>query len=75
MRAKFTFLKIRAQVIEWLGVPGGSMGKNPSGNAGDVGSIPGSGRSPGEGNGYPPQYSGLENSIDGIVHGDPKSRT
>ena len=36
---------------------------------GDLGSIPGLGRSPGEGNGYPLQYSGLENSMDCIVHG------
>ena len=35
---------------------------------GDLGSIPGLGRSPGEGKGYPLQYSGLENSMDGIVH-------
>ena len=38
-------------------------------NAGDPGSIPGLGRSPGEGNSYPLQYSGLQNSIDYIVHG------
>ena len=37
-------------------------------NAGDLGSIPGSGRCPGEGSGYPLQYSGLENSMDYIVH-------
>ena len=42
---------------------------------GDLGSIPGLGRSPGEGKGYPLQYSGLENSIDCIVHGVAKSRT
>ena len=41
----------------------------------DLGSIPGLGRSPGEGNGYPLQYSGRENSMDCIVHGVPKSRT
>ena len=44
-------------------------------NAGDLGSIPGLGRSSGEGNGYPLQYSGLENSIDCIVHGITKSWT
>ena len=38
-------------------------------NAEDLGSIPGLGKSPGEGNGYPLQYSGLENSMDYIVHG------
>ena len=49
-------------------------------NAGDMGLIPGSGRSPGEGNGNPLQYSGLENPMDGgawwaTVHGVAKSRT
>ena len=42
--------------------PGGSVVKNPSANAGDPCSIPGSGRSPGEGNGYTLQYSSLENA-------------
>ena len=42
---------------------------------GDLGSITGLGRYPGEGNGYPLQYSGLENSMDCIVHGVAKSRT
>ena len=44
-------------------------------NAGDLGSVPGLGRSPGKGKGYPLQYSGLENSMDCIVDGVPKSRT
>ena len=44
-------------------------------NEGDVGSIPGLGRSSGEGKGYPLQYSGLENSMDNIVHGVAKSWT
>ena len=47
-----------------VGFPGGSDGKESTYNAGDPGSIPGSGRSPGEGNGYPLQYSGLENPMD-----------
>ena len=47
-----------------LGFPGGSDGKEFTCNAGDLGSIPGLGRSAGEGNGYPFQYSGLENSMD-----------
>ena len=47
-----------------MGFPGGLAGKNLPGNAGDTGSIPGSGRSPGEGNGNPVQYSCLENSMD-----------
>ena len=45
--------------------PGGSDGKASPYNAGDLGSIPGSGRSPGEGNGNPPQYSYLENPMGG----------
>ena len=48
-----------------LGFPGGSAGKEPACSAGDLGSIPGLGRSPGEGKGYPLQYSGLENPRDG----------
>ena len=46
------------------GFSGGSVIKNPPANTGDVGSIPGSGRSPGEGNDNPLQYSCLENPID-----------
>ena len=64
------------------GFPGGSVVKNPTTHArdaGDVGSLPGSGRSPGEGKGYPLQYSGLENLINRgtsrVVHGVTKSRT
>ena len=57
-----------------LGFPDSSVGKESTYNAGDLGSIPGLGRSPGEGNGYPLQYSGLETSMDGIVHGVAKSR-
>ena len=45
------------------------------GNAGDLGSIPGLGRSPGVEKGYPPQYSGLEKSMDCIIHGVTKSQT
>ena len=57
------------------GFPGRSAGKESACNAGDLGSIPGLGRSPEEGKGYPLQYSGLENSMDCIVHGLTKSRT
>ena len=57
------------------GLPCGSAGKESAHHAGDVGSIPGFGRSSGEGKGYPLQYSGLENSMDCIVHGVAKSRT
>ena len=59
----------------FLGFPCGSAGKKSTCNAGDLGSIPGLGRSPGEGKGYPLQYSGLENSMDCIVHGVTKSCT
>ena len=48
-----------------MGFPGGSEVKVSAWNAGDPGSIPGSGRSPGEGNGNPLQYSCLENPIEG----------
>ena len=58
-----------------MGFPGGSAGKESACNVRDLGSIPGLGRSPGEGKGYPPQYSGLENSMDCNVHRVAKSRT
>ena len=57
------------------GIVGGSAGKESTCTAEDLGSIPGLGRSLGEGNGYPLQYSGLENSVDYIVHGVAKSWT
>ena len=55
-------------------LPGSLVGKESACNAGDMGSIPELGRSPGEGNGYPPQYSCLENPMDrgnwqAVVHG------
>ena len=57
-----------------LGFPGGSDGKDSACSVGDLGSVPGLGRSPGEGNGNPLQYSGLENPRDrgawwATVHG------
>ena len=52
-----------------MGFPCGSAGKEFAHNAGDLGSIPGLGRSPGKGKGYPLQYSGLENSMESIVLG------
>ena len=55
--------------------PGGSAGQESACNAGDLGSIPGLGRSLGERKGYTLQYSGLEKSMDCIVHGVAKSRT
>ena len=56
------------------GFPCGSAGKESACNVGDLGSIPGLGRLSGEGEGYPLQYSGLENSMD-WVHGVAKSQT
>ena len=63
-----------------MGFPGGSEVKASACNAGDQGSIPGSGRSPGEGNGNPLQYSRLENPMDAgawwpTVHGVAQSQT
>ena len=55
--------------------PCDSAGKESACNVGELGSIPGLGRSPGEGKGYPVQYSGLENFMDCIVHGVAKSQT
>ena len=57
------------------GFPGGSAGKESTCNAGDLHSTPGLGRSPGEGNSYLLQFSGLENSMGCVVHGVTKSRT
>ena len=59
----------------FLGFSCGSAGKEFACNEGDLGSIPGLGRSPGEGKSHPLQYSGLENHIDSIVHRVLKSRT
>ena len=58
-----------------MGFPGGSAGKESTCSVGDLCLIAGLERYPGEGNGYPLQYSGLENSMDCIVHGVVKSRT
>ena len=55
---------IKACFYPASGFPGGSDSKDYACNAGDLSSIPGLGRSPGEGNGYPLQYSCLENSMD-----------
>ena len=57
------FLVLLGEVL--LGFPGSSAGKASAGNAGDLGSIPELGRSPGEGNGNPLQYSCLENPMEG----------
>ena len=58
-----------------MGFPYGSAGKESTCNEGDLDLIPWLGRSPGEGKGYPLQYSGLENSMDCIVQGVIKSWT
>ena len=65
-------------IYVYMGFLGGLDGKESACNAGNTGSIPESGRSPGEGNGYPLQYSCLENSMDrgawwATVHGVAKS--
>ena len=67
-------------VYLYVSFPGSSDGKESACNAGDLGSIPGSKRSPEEGNGHPLQYSWLENSMDrgawrATVHGFAKSQT
>ena len=59
----------------FLGFPCGSAGKEFACNTGNLGLIPGLGRYPGEGNSYPLQYSGLENSMDYTVRGVAKSPT
>ena len=68
---------LQARILEWvfLGFPCGSAGKESACNVGDLGLIPGLGRSPGGGKGHSLQYSGLENPMDCIGHGVAKSRT
>ena len=67
--------KDRLPIPVFLGFPAGSAGKESAFSAGDLGLIPGLGRTPGEGNGCLLQYSDLENSLGCIVHGVSKSRT
>ena len=74
------FMLSRQRIKLLRGFPGGSEGKASACNVGDPDSIPGSARSPGEGNGHPLQYSCLENPMDrgawrATVHGVAKSRT
>ena len=61
---KFPWRRDRLPTPVFLGFPDGSVSKESACSAGDLGSIPGLGRTPGEGNGNPLQYSCLENSID-----------
>ena len=72
---KIPWRRDRLPTPVFLGFPCGSAGKESAFNMGDLGSIPGLGRSLGEEKGYPLQYPGLENSMDYIVHGVTKSRT
>ena len=72
LRERYFFLFISSFwgiIYTYLDFPGGSAGKESSCNEGDLGLIPGLGRSPGEGKGYPLWYFGLGNSMDCIVHG------
>ena len=75
------WINLRASILSWgqtvkfLYLSLGSAGKESACSTGDLDSIPGLGRSPGEGKGYPLQYSGLENSVDCTVHGVIKSQT
>ena len=62
-------------IYVYIGLHGGSANKESTCNVGDLGSIPGLERSPGEGNGYPFQYSDLENSMNCTVYGVAKSWT
>ena len=80
--SSFTFIKrlFSSSSLSAMGFPGGAEVKASACNAGDLGLIPGLGRSPGEGNGNPLQYPCLENPMDGgawwaSVHGVAKSRT
>ena len=72
---KIPWRRDRLPTPVFLGFPCGSTGKVSTCGVGDLGSIPELGRSPGEGNGNPLQYSGLKNSMDCIVHGVTKSWT
>ena len=72
---KIPWRRDRPPTPVFLGFPCSSAGKESACNVGDLGSVPGLGRSPGEGKGHPLQDSGLENSMDCIIPGVAKSRT
>ena len=69
------FVMISEYLQPFMSFPCDSAGKESTCNVGYLGLIPGLGRSPGEGKGYPLEYSGLENSMDCVVRGVAKSRT
>ena len=72
---KIPWKRNRLPTSEFMVFPGGSDGKESACSEGDLGLTPGLERSPGEGKGYPFQYSRLENSMDCVVHGVSKSWT
>ena len=72
---KIHWSRDRLPALVFLGFPCGSTGKESACNAGDLHSVPELEKSHGKGKGYPLQYSGLENSMDCIVYGVPKSCT
>ena len=63
----YIYIYIHTHIYIYTHFPGGSDGKTSACNVGDLGSIPGSGKFPGEGNGNPLQYSCLENPMDGVA--------
>ena len=67
-------LYLRLCILSKRGFASGSDGKESACNVGNLGSLPGLGRSPGEGNGNPLQYSGRESPMDCIVHGVAEGR-
>ena len=69
---KIRWRRDRLPTPVFLGFPCGSADKESACNAGDLGLIPGLGRLPGEGKGYPLLYSGLENSVNSVIHGGGK---
>ena len=75
MGRKIHWRRNRLLTPVFFGFPCGSAGEESTCNVGDLSSIPGLGGSPAEGNGYPLQYSGLENSMDCMAHGVTKSWT
>ena len=72
---KIRWRRDRRPTLVYSGFPDGSAGEGTTFNVGDQSSVPGLGRSPGEGHGNPLQYPGLENSMDCIIHRVAKSQT